>query len=252
MKKYIIIANWKNNPNTLKEALNNFKIIKTKRFDLKKMEVVICPSFLHLSELNSSYRGKSFKFGVQNFYINDNDSHTGEVTINQLQDLNIQYAIIGHAERRKLGESDTLVSEKLKEALENRIRPILCIGEDERDEKGEYLKFLEKQLISSLNNISEKEIKKIVIAYEPLWAIGTNKYVSPADIHIVNILIKKLLTTKYGRKDAFAVPILYGGSVDAENCNELISGGDIDGLLVGRASANPHSFSDILGKVEKI
>jgi triosephosphate isomerase (TIM) len=222
MKKYFVIGNWKNNPNSKKEAENNFKTIKAKKYNPKKVEVVVCPSFLHLNSIVSSYKGKNIKFGAQNFYLNDGKSYTGEIMIDQLKEYKLNYVIIGHAERRLLGETDELVAKKIKHAIENKIKPVLCIGELERDSKGEYLKLIEKQLRSSISNINEDEIKKIIIAYEPLWAIGTNKIVSPSEIHVINILIKKILTSKYSRKIAFGIPILYGGSVDPENCNKII------------------------------
>lgn len=248
-KKYLVIGNWKNNPDTLKEARSNFRIIKAKKIDSKRIETVICPPLVHLSDLANSYKGKIFKLGAQNFYIDGSGPHTGEVTLNQLEDLKVKYLIIGHAERRELGESNELISAKIKNALERKFVPILCIGETERDSKGNYLSYLEEQIVKSLEQISKEEIKKIVIAYEPVWAIGSNKAVTPEEIHVMNIFIKKILSSIYNRKLAFGVKILYGGSVDPDNCHEILEKGDADGLLIGRASSNPYTFVDILKKV---
>jgi triosephosphate isomerase (TIM) len=250
MKKYLIIGNWKNSPDTLAEAKKNLKIIKSKKFNIKKVEPVVCPSMVHLADLAKNYRGKVLSFCAQNFYVDDKKFHTGETSPAQLLDLGVKYVIIGHAERRQLGETNELIASKIRSAIDRGFTPVLCIGEEIRDSGGKYLKYLEEQLYKSLVNISKKDICKIVIAYEPLWAIGNNRSVEPEEIHVVNILIKKLLTSIYSRKEAFATKILYGGSVDVDNCSRILEGGDVDGLLIGRAGANPYSFVDILKKVE--
>lgn len=252
MKKYLVVGNWKNNPDTQTEANKNFKVIKSKKVNTKKIKPVICPSMLHLVELSKNYKGKVWSLGAQNFHIDDEKSHTGETSLAQIKDAGVEYVIVGHAERRMLGESNELIAAKIQNAIDNKIIPILCIGEEERDAGGKYLNFLNEQLYKSLAKISSKDFKKVIIAYEPLWAIGSNKSVDPEEVHVINILIKKTLTSIYSRKEAFAAQILYGGSVDVENCSEILLGGDVDGLLIGRASANPHSFIDILKKVEKI
>lgn len=251
-RKYLIVGNWKSAPETIIEARKNFRIIKSKKIDARKIIPVICPPLLFLVDLSKKYTGKVYKFATQNFYLNDGVPHTGETTLDQLVDLKVEYAIIGHAERREIGETNSLVAEKVKHSLDKNITPILCIGEKERDLKGEYLKFLEEQLIESLAKVQKSSLNKIVIAYEPVWAIGGNKSVGHEDIYTINIFIKKTLSSIYGRKEAFEVPILYGGSVDAENCNQILKSGKIDGLLIGRASSNPYSFSDVLKEVAKI
>ncbi len=252
MKKYLIVANWKNYPDSLKEAKKNFEIIKSQKIPKSKPEIILCPSILHLSDLVKNYRGKNIQFGAQNFFPFQDESCTGEISMMQIKDLGIKHVIVGHAERRTFGETNEMVAKKLKNSISFGLRPILCIGEHERDKSGSYLRFLEEQLIESINLLDEKELKKIVIAYEPLWAIGTNTPVRPSDIHVINILIKKVLSSIYGRKDAFKVKILYGGSVDPENCQEIIKGGDIDGLLIGRASINPYSFNQIIKKINDL
>ena len=248
-KKYLIVGNWKNHPDTLAEARKNFKIIKAKKVNTGRVLPVVCPPTIYLSDLKNSYRGRGIRFGAQNFYLQDEKPHTGETSLTQLKDLGVEFVIVGHAERRALGETNELIAEKLQNALDAKLKPILCIGENERDSGGEYLKFLEEQLAMSLRQIAKDDLKKIVIAYEPVWAIGSNRSVSPDEIHTMNIFIKKTLASLYARKEAFKVPILYGGSVNADNCQEILEGGDIEGLLIGRASANPYSFTDILKKL---
>lgn len=132
MKKYLIVGNWKNSPESQAEANKNFKIIKTKKVNTKKIKPVICPSLIHLAVLSKSYKGKVWEFGAQNFYINDGKFHTGETTLAQIKDTGADYVIIGHAERRQLGESNELVALKIQNAIDNKFTPILCIGEDER------------------------------------------------------------------------------------------------------------------------
>jgi triosephosphate isomerase len=248
--KFLIVANWKNSPGTLKEAKKNFKQIKSKKINSKVIPV-ICPSLLHLTELSSNYRGKIFTFGAQNFVADSKRPHTGEVSIEQIIEMNIDYAIVGHAERRALGEDNFMVADKIKTAIENGIKPILCIGEKERDPRGEYLKFVEQQLVESLSKIKKTDLDKVVVAYEPVWTIGKgNKSINTHEIHQMVIFVKKILVSKFDKKMAMNVPILYGGSVDSDNSKEILENAEVRGLLIGRASTNPYTFVDILNSLK--
>jgi triosephosphate isomerase len=248
--KYLIVANWKNYPDSLKEAKKNFNIIKSKKISTKKIVTVICPSVVHLGELARSYRGKNISFGAQNFIYDQKKPHTGEISIPQLNDLGVQYVIVGHAERRAMGEDNELIANKIRGAVDNGIMPILCVGEIKRDSSGEYLKYVERELIESLAKIDKKNLDKIVIAYEPIWAIGKGKKaISPHEIHQMVIFIKKVLVSRFDKKIAMSVPVIYGGSVDPDNCEEILGDGEVRGLLIGRASVNPYSFVDILKSV---
>lgn len=248
--KALIVANWKNTPDSYREAKKNFDLIKKTKINSKKITTVICPSVLHLPEIKKSYSGTVYNFGSQNVHFAEKKPRTGEISLDQLKDLGIQYCIVGHADRRALGEDNFIVAEKVAGLIDNNITPILCVGEIERDTQGEYLRFVEQQLIESLSKIKKSNLDKIVIAYEPVWAIGTGKKsITTHEIHQMVIFIKKILTSKFDKKIAMNMAILYGGSVDPENAKDIMSNGEVRGLLIGRASANPHSFNEILKSI---
>jgi triosephosphate isomerase len=245
--KSLIVANWKNTPNTFREAKKNFDLIKKQKVNSRKIIPVICPAFLHLAELSKSYGGSVFAFGAQDILFETKAPFTGESTPEQLLDLGVKYVIVGHSERRQLGESNEMIAHKVASSINNGIMPILCIGELERDDSGEYLRFVEQQLVECLDKIKKNQLDKIVIAYEPVFAIGKgHKAITTHEIHQMVIFIKKVLARKFDKKTAMNVPILYGGSVDDENAADILEHAEVRGLLIGRASSNPHTFRDIL------
>jgi triosephosphate isomerase (TIM) len=175
-------------------------------------------------------------------------SYTGEVSAPMLASIGTEYVIVGHSERRARGENNEIVNRKVRVALLEGIDVVLCIGEEARDHGGEYLLFLTEELISALSGLKKDSLKHIAIAYEPIWAIGkTSKdAMKPSDMHEMSLFIRKILTDRYDRATALSVPILYGGSVEVENSETLLRGGEIDGFLVGHASLDPESFKEIL------
>ncbi len=251
LNKKLIVANWKMNPTSNKEAKKIFDILKKKNLTNKKTIVVICPPFLYQNDLALNYRGNRFKFGLQDVHYLNDDRSTGEISTEMAKNSKAEYVIVGHSERRENDEDNEKVSLKLKNVLESNLIPILCIGEKERDPHGDYLRFIEKQIFESLKKASKNKISKIVIAYEPIWAIGKGKKpMNSHELHQMVVFIKKILVSIYGKKIAMSIPILYGGSVDAVNSKEIIEEGEVDGLLVGRASLNPYIFSDIIKDIE--
>lgn len=183
--------------------------------------------------------------------ISDQKPYTGEISISELKNLKIEYVIIGHSERRSLGENDEIISQKIALAIGNKITPIVCVGELQRDHNGEYLKEVEKQLIEGLSKISKKDLNKVVIAYEPVFAIGKgHKSLTTYEIHQMVIFIKKILVSRFNKKVAMDVPIIYGGSVDEDNSQEILNESEVQGLLVGRASTNPFSLKEIVQKIK--
>ena len=245
--KKLIVANWKMNPESLKEAKKLFDAIKKKNFNTKKLISVICPPYLFESDLALNYRGDKYKFGLQDIHFMSDDNSTGEISTEMAKNSKVEYVIIGHSERRENGETNEIVSSKIKKVIEAGLIPIVCIGEVERDEHGSYLRFIEKQIFESLYGISKIKLAKIVIVYEPVWTIGKGKKsMDSHEIHQMTIFIKKILINLVGKKMAMEIPILYGGSVDSDNCSEIVEMGEVDGLLVGRSSLNPHIFGDIL------
>lgn len=250
--KKLIVGNWKMYPQTLTEAKRTFATFKRKkRFDTG-VTTVFCPPTPFVQPLASSYRGSKIFFGAQNVFWEEEGAYTGEVSLPMLKSIGARFVIIGHSERRALGENNELIAHKVKAALQADMHTILCIGEPSRDTHGHYLRFLQEQIQESLRGVTPKLLKKLIIAYEPIWAIGKgSKAMVPHDIHQMVLYIKKQLVDVYGRKKAMDVPVLYGGSVNEDNAQEIVYDGDVDGLLVGRKSLNPHAFTDIIEAVAR-
>jgi triosephosphate isomerase (TIM) len=250
--KKLVVANWKMNPDNLQDARKIFSALKRKNIKTPKTINVICPPDIFLGDLASDYTGTKFIFGAQNVSSKQETESTGEIGTEILKSIGVSFVIVGHSERRALGETNEIVSMKVKAAVDSGLIPILCVGEIERDLSGKYLRIIEEQIHLSLSKISKNDIKKIIIAYEPVWSIGAgHKAVIPNEVHQMTLFIKKILTRIFNRKDAMNVPILYGGSVDSENCMEIVDFGEVDGLLIGRASLNQFVFLDILKELNK-
>lgn len=249
--KILVVGNWKMNPESAEKAKEIFRGIKSVAKDLKNIKVVICPPFVYLSDLEKINDG-SITIGAQDVFWEKSGSFTGEISSNMLKKEGEGYVIVGHSERRELGETDEMVSKKIKTALQTGLRVILCIGEKVRDDHGEYLHFLRAQIINSLGKLSKRYLAKLVIAYEPVWAIGQAEAMKTGELHEMTIFIKKVLVEIYGQKAGISVPVLYGGSVNHNNALEIIKNGEVSGLLVGRESLNPKKFGELLKTVDII
>ena len=246
--KKLLVGNWKMNPATPDEAKKIFSSIKRKTLNLKRTKVVICPPSLYLSALNGLTRPKTVDLGVQDLFYESGGAFTGEVNAKMAKNAGALYAIIGHSERRALGETDETVNRKIISTLREELFVIACIGEKERDPNGHYLQFLRDQISSSLYRIPKRFLSKIILAYEPIWAIGKSdrEAMKGRDVHETAIFIRKILSDIYGQENAAAIPILYGGSTSPRNVFDIISLGNVDGLLVGRESLDPKSFGEML------
>jgi len=247
--KKIIVGNWKMAPVAMKEAKVTFSAIKKTASSLRNVQTVVCPPFIYLSELKKTVSGNRCVLGAQDsFWESKEKAHTGEISPVMLSMLGVKYVILGHSEKRALGESDEIVNKKVKESLKEDFKVILCVGESERDEHGEYTKFIKNELTASLSKVGKKDLKNIIVAYEPIWAIGkkAKRAAQPEDSLEVSILIKKILTDMFGKDVAMKTPVLYGGSVNPENAESFLIDGGVDGLLVGRASLDIKKFSEIL------
>jgi triosephosphate isomerase len=248
-KKYIIAGNWKMNPQTVEEAKRIATQVKKVAIKTKKIETVACPPFVYSNLIKVD---DGFSLGAQDVYFEQAGSFTGEVSAEMLRSIGAKYVIVGHAERRKMGDTDVVVAQKLNAAVEAGIQPILCVGEKERDQNGDYLGVLKNQIVTSLGKLARKDVKQLVVAYEPLWTIGATSAMTPADVHETALFIKKVLSDTYGQEYALQVKILYGGSVTFKNAKDIVALGQVDGLLVGRESVNPEGFNLILKEIDAI
>lgn len=245
-----IAGNWKMNK-TADEAEKTLVELKSKVASIgSKIKIAVCPTFTALDRASKVIKGSNIKLGAQDVSIYKSGAYTGEISVEMLKALNVEYVIVGHSERRQYhNETDKIVADKAKAVLNGGLFPIVCIGETlEEREAGKMPSVITTQLKGSLNNISETEILKVTIAYEPVWAIGTGKTASPAQAQEVHALIRKLLTGKYGEKIAEQIIIQYGGSVKPDNAAELMGQKDIDGALVGGASLEAEAFSVLISK----
>ncbi len=247
MSKKIIIGNWKMNPLTLKEAEKLFDGVAKSVSAIKKTEVIICPPFIY-SERLKKIRTSKIKLGAQDAFGGEVGAFTGEVSGEMLYNLGVKYVILGHSERRFLGESNQDVNKKIKMALLVGLVPILCVGESVRDENHSYFNFVKTEIEECLIGISKNSISKIIIAYEPIWAISSTpnrQDAKPDDSREMAVFIRKVISDKFG-PDAGKTRIIYGGSVNEKDAESFLKNGGIEGLLVGRASLNAKKFSEIV------
>jgi triosephosphate isomerase len=251
-KRKIVIGNWKMNPETFKNAKILHDNIKKRLIKVKRTIPVVCPPSLYVSALRGKTTSRKMAYGVQDVSSEKSGAHTGELSVSMLKSVGVSYCIVGHSERRAKGETDELVSKKAALLIEGGIIPVVCIGELSVDARGDYLIYIKNQLIKSLAGISSAHISKVIIAYEPVFAVGASEPVTSHTVHQRNIFIRKVLADLYGKNKAFEVSILYGGSVTSVNASELVKGGDVDGLLVGRSSLMSDDFVGILQALDTL
>jgi triosephosphate isomerase (TIM) len=248
LTRSLIVANWKMHK-TIGESVAFAESLKTLHTDLRECDIVIAPPFTSLRSVADAVAGSSIGIAAQNLHHHADGAYTGEVSARMLIDAGCQYVIIGHSERRiYFGENDQLINQKIKMALQSGLVPIFCIGETlpEREQEKTY-EVVEKQLKEGLNNFGADDIGRLVIAYEPVWAIGTGRTATPEQAEDVHIHIRRVMFSKYGDLAASQIRIIYGGSVNAENIAKLKEKKAINGVLVGGASLKVESFSKIVG-----
>lgn len=247
MRRKYICGNWKMNK-TSSEALEFAKEIN--EFEFNKVDVLIAPSFVSLESLRKNLKDE-IKVAGQNVSQFDDGAYTGEVSTSMLKDIGVDDVIIGHSERReKFLESDEIINAKVKKALEDNLSVILCLGESlETKEAGKEVDFVRDELLNSLDGV--KNIEKITIAYEPIWAIGTGKTCSSEDAEKMCREIRNIIDEKYGEVSQ-KIRILYGGSVKPSNAGEILSKENIDGVLVGGASLKASDFIEIIKAGESL
>lgn len=239
------------NPASGKEAEIVFNEI-AKKADFKNIEVVVCPPYLYLEKLKKL--SKKITLGAQDVSCEERGAFTGEISAQMLIDAGVKYVIIGHSERRKLGETNFDINKKIKTALFFGLKPIVCIGETKRDDNHEYFEVVKNQIKECLDGINKNLLSKIVIAYEPVWALSTTKDrrdATAADSHEMVIFIKKILTDKFGTKTKLP-RIIYGGSVNEKNCFDFLTNGGVEGGMPGAASLHANKFLEIIKIAEGI
>jgi triosephosphate isomerase len=246
MRKPFIAGNWKMNM-TIAEGIKYIGELKELIKDAK-IEVGICPPATMLKDLVEAAKGTNIKIGAQNMHYEDNGAFTGEIAPNMLKEINVDYVIIGHSERRMYyNETNETVNKKVLKALEIEINPILCVGESlELRESGKMKPYVKEQIVKAFENIKGEDVSKIVVAYEPIWAIGTGKTATSDQANEMTSFIRETISVLYNQTIADAVRIQYGGSVKPANVSEIMSKSDIDGALVGGASLVADTFSKIV------
>ena len=244
----IIAGNWKMYPQTLKEAKHILSSLKKSTKNVTHAKVILCVPSLFLVPLLALRTTSRILIGGQDAYTQNEGAYTGETSPSALALLGATHVILGHSERRAGGETNAIVAQKVQAAIKNKLSVILCVGEKSRDDGGVYFGEVNNQLRESLQGFPKAEAKRLIIAYEPIWAIGAKalRAAEPTDFHEMSILIRRHLVEYFGKKIGFTIPILYGGSADERNAEAFLSDGGADGLLVGRASLDPEKFTAII------
>jgi len=244
MRRTIVAGNWKMNAS--KESVNKLILDILSGMDEVRSEVVVCAPFPYLSQVETLITHSQVKLGAQNLNTNSSGAFTGEVSANMIKDFGAKHVIVGHSERRSLyGETSSLVAEKVQAALDNDLTPLLCVGESlEQRESGETEIVVAEQINAVVELVGIDAFRNIIIAYEPVWAIGTGKTASPEQAQAIHLFIRGLLRES-NEGIAQRTPILYGGSMNAGNARELISCADIDGGLIGGAALKAEEFLQI-------
>jgi triosephosphate isomerase len=247
MRKPIVAGNWKMNK-TVAEAEALVDGIKLDLAECIDVDVVVCPPFTALKSVSDKLSETQIKLGCQNMSDQDDGAYTGEISHTMLRELFVKYVILGHSERRSYyGETDAVVNSKVKKALSTSLRPIVCVGETlEQREAGDTEKTVEEQVRGSLADITAEQFEDVVIAYEPVWAIGTGKTATSEQAQEVHKFIRGVVADMVGQEAADGLRIQYGGSMKPANAKELMSQPDIDGGLIGGAALDARSFIDIV------
>lgn len=249
-RQFLIVGNWKMYPQTRKEASTIFGKLAPRGRTFGRARVVVALPYPYLALFR---RTKTIALGAQDVFWVPEGSFTGEVSGPMLRSFNVRYVIIGHSERRiHLGETDDMVAKKLQYALSARLRPIVCVGETKRDADGAFFAILKRQVESAFAKVRRREARRAIIAYEPVWAIGSGRPAHPKDAAEAALFIKKILADRYGVGIVRKILVLYGGSVDAQNAAAFLAEREIGGLLVGRGSRKPKEFLEIIKCVRSV
>lgn len=247
----LVVGNWKMNPQTVAMAIKLARDVRKRLTHVDGVEVVLAPPAVYLQAVKGVQNGaRPFKLGAQNVHPEKLGAHTGEMSIAMFKSLGVGHIILGHSERRVDGETDDMINRKLLAVIGEDLTAILCVGERTRDQAAQYLTFIEKEIRAACAGLSRAKLDRLVIAYEPIWAIGTGDTATPEDVHEMRLFIEKVLADVYGRTYAEKVRILYGGSVTGKNATPIMAEGGVDGFLVGGASLHASEFCTIVASAK--
>ncbi len=251
-KNPLLIANWKQNPATLKRAEKIFVDIQKGLSNRNGQSLIsVAPPNIFLADLAQLSGSQKIEFLSQDVSVFSDGAHTGEISATQLRSVGVKASIVGHSERRSEGETNEEVNQKIHRLHEMKSTAIVCVGEKTRDNLGDYFSFIEEQIRQALQNVDASNLKNIVIAYEPVWAIGTGENATPENVEEMKLFIQKVLSDLYDREKAAKVRIIYGGSVNPENAEQLLKIGNVDGFLIGGASLEAKKFVSIIKTADK-
>lgn len=252
-RKRLVVGNWKMYITSPEEASAFAVSLRRKARTIPGVEVLLAPPFTLLPTVADALHSAPIQVGAQTISAFDEPKHTGDVSASMLKEIGVSFVIVGHSERRAAGETEDAIHKQIVRAGEAGLTTILCVGEKEREEAGGHFSVISNQISSALKNLSSKGAKKLIIAYEPVWAIGKSAQdaLRPQDLQEMVIFIKKNLAETLERKVAMSVPILYGGSVEGANARDLIAQSGVSGFLVGHASTKLETFLEIIKSVRR-
>ena len=248
MRKKIVAGNWKMNTNISEGISLAIKIRELSSQFNENVEVITIPPFTHITEISNIFSDTNIKIGAQNCASENNGAFTGEISAEMIKSFGVEYTIIGHSERRAYySETNEILNKKINLCLKNKLTPIYCCGENlDQRETNNHFNIVKTQISEGLFSLSKKDFEKIIIAYEPVWAIGTGVTATPDQAQEIHEFIRNLISEKYGTETAQNVSILYGGSVKPSNANEIFNKKDVDGGLIGGAALNAEDFMKII------
>ncbi|HEY4483620.1 MAG TPA: triose-phosphate isomerase [Candidatus Paceibacterota bacterium] len=254
MNSKLIVLNWKTNPTSGSEAAKLGVKIKDLIKNKKNVEVVVCPPAPFIPLVMPKRKNKGLAVGAQDAFFVGSGSYTGRASSEMFKSLGCEYVIVGHSEKRQDGDTDEVVAKKVESVIRSNMKAIICVGEEIRDKEGKYLNLIRHQVISAISLVKKSYLKDVIIAYEPLWAIGKDAYKAddPESFFHNAVFIKKAFATVAGSEMAVKLPVLYGGSVTADNALKFLVSGRADGLLIGRASLLPEQVKDIIYMAEQL
>jgi triosephosphate isomerase len=248
----LLVGNWKMNPGTLEEAKNIAKKTRAAAANCKHTRVVACPPFVYIAPCAPREKEHNFNMGAQFVSLHESGAHTGEVSAGMLKDLGVEYVIVGHSEERAAGDTDALISKRITALLDAGLIPIVCVGEKTRAEDGSHFDFLREQIKNTFADVAKKYAREIILAYEPIWAIGAKEAMKPEEVYEMSLFVKKAFADVFTPESAVKITVLYGGSVNFRNAADIMSIGKVDGLLVGRESVNTPGFVELMKAVDEV